>query len=75
MSHVRYCSLVIVRQNLLSLQSTADLVATTQNRLIDGEAPILRERDTITPETANTPAKRLIFPAVPSIRRSRKSGR
>ena len=27
--------------------------------LIDGEAPILRERDTITPETANTPAKRL----------------
>ncbi len=27
--------------------------------LIDGEAPILRERDTITTETANTPAKRL----------------
>ena len=27
--------------------------------LIDGDAPILRERDTITPETANTPAKRL----------------
>jgi flagellar protein FlbT len=27
--------------------------------LIDGEAPILRERDTITPETTNTPAKRL----------------
>lgn len=27
--------------------------------LIDGEAPILREKDTITPETANTPAKRL----------------
>ena len=27
--------------------------------LIDGEAPILRERDTITAETANTPAKRL----------------
>jgi flagellar protein FlbT len=27
--------------------------------LIDGEAPILRERDTVTPETANTPAKRL----------------
>ena len=25
--------------------------------LIDGEAPILRERDTITAETANTPAK------------------
>jgi flagellar protein FlbT len=27
--------------------------------LIDGDAPILRERDTITAETANTPAKRL----------------
>jgi len=27
--------------------------------LIDGEAPILRERDTITAETANTPVKRL----------------
>ena len=27
--------------------------------LLDGEAPILRERDTVTPETANTPAKRL----------------
>jgi flagellar protein FlbT len=27
--------------------------------LIDGEAPILRERDTITAETANTPARRL----------------
>lgn len=27
--------------------------------LIDGEAPILRERDTVTPETATTPAKRL----------------
>jgi flagellar biosynthesis repressor protein FlbT len=27
--------------------------------LIDGESPILRERDTVTPETANTPAKRL----------------
>ena len=27
--------------------------------LIDGDAPILRERDTITPETAKTPAKRL----------------
>jgi len=27
--------------------------------LIDGDAPILREKDTITPETANTPAKRL----------------
>ena len=27
--------------------------------LVDGEAPILREKDTITPETADTPAKRL----------------
>ena len=27
--------------------------------LIDGDAPVLRERDTITAETANTPAKRL----------------
>jgi flagellar biosynthesis repressor protein FlbT len=27
--------------------------------LIDGEAPILRERDTVTAETADTPAKRL----------------
>ena len=27
--------------------------------LIDGDAPILRERDTITAATANTPAKRL----------------
>jgi flagellar biosynthesis repressor protein FlbT len=27
--------------------------------LIDGEAPILRERDTVTAETANTPARRL----------------
>jgi flagellar protein FlbT len=29
--------------------------------LIDGEAPILRERDTVTAETADTPAKRLYF--------------
>ena len=27
--------------------------------LIDGDAPILREKETITVETANTPAKRL----------------
>ena len=27
--------------------------------LIDGETPILRERDTVTAETADTPAKRL----------------
>ena len=29
--------------------------------LVDGEAPILRERDTVTAETANTPVKRLYF--------------
>ena len=29
--------------------------------LIDGEAPILREKDTVTAETANTPDKRLYF--------------
>jgi flagellar biosynthesis repressor protein FlbT len=27
--------------------------------LLDGEAPILREKDTVTAETANTPVKRL----------------
>jgi flagellar protein FlbT len=29
--------------------------------LIDGEAPVLREKDTVTAETANTPVKRLYF--------------
>src|SRR5438270_12513231 len=29
--------------------------------LIDGEAPVLREKDTVTAETANTPARRLYF--------------
>jgi flagellar protein FlbT len=29
--------------------------------LVDGDAPILRERDTVTAETANTPGKRLYF--------------
>ena len=29
--------------------------------LIDGEAPILRERDIMTPKTADTPAKNLYF--------------
>jgi len=29
--------------------------------LIDGEAPILRERDAVTAETANTPVRRLYF--------------
>jgi flagellar biosynthesis repressor protein FlbT len=27
--------------------------------LLEGDAPILREKDTVTPENANTPAKRL----------------
>jgi len=29
--------------------------------LVDGEAPILRDKDTVTAETANTPAKRLYY--------------
>ncbi len=29
--------------------------------LVDGEAPILREKDILTAETANTPVKRLYF--------------
>jgi flagellar biosynthesis repressor protein FlbT len=29
--------------------------------LIDGEAPVLREKDTVTAETANTPVRRLYF--------------
>jgi flagellar biosynthesis repressor protein FlbT len=29
--------------------------------LIEGEAPILREKDTVTADTANTPVKRLYF--------------
>ena len=32
---------------------------TRSSFLIDGETPILREKDTVTAETANTPAKRL----------------
>ncbi len=35
------------------------LVNSGTRTLIDGDAPILRERETITAETANTPAKRL----------------
>ena len=34
---------------------------TRTSSLIDGEAPILREKDTVTAETANTPVKRLYF--------------
>ena len=29
--------------------------------LVDGDAPILREKDTVTAETANTPLRRLYF--------------
>jgi flagellar biosynthesis repressor protein FlbT len=29
--------------------------------LIDGQSPVLREKDTVTAETANTPVKRLYF--------------
>jgi flagellar biosynthesis repressor protein FlbT len=29
--------------------------------LVDGDAPILREKDTVTENTANTPARRLYF--------------
>jgi flagellar biosynthesis repressor protein FlbT len=29
--------------------------------LVDGDAPILREKDTVTAETANTPVRRLYF--------------
>jgi len=35
--------------------------ATRTSFLIDGEAPILREKDTVTEETANTPARRLYY--------------
>ncbi len=45
--------------------------------LIDGEAPILREKDTVTAETANTPVKRALFlhpDDVPEERRSEISG-
>ena len=35
--------------------------ATRISFLIDGGAPVLREKDTVTAETANTPAKRLYF--------------
>jgi flagellar biosynthesis repressor protein FlbT len=38
------------------------LITNTDQRarlLIDGETPVLREKDIMTPETANTPAKRI----------------
>jgi flagellar protein FlbT len=35
--------------------------ATRASFLVDGEAPILREKDTVTEETANTPARRLYY--------------
>ena len=35
--------------------------ATRASFLIDGATPILREKDTVTEETANTPARRLYY--------------
>jgi flagellar biosynthesis repressor protein FlbT len=35
--------------------------ASRSSFLVDGEAPILREKDTVTAESANTPAKRLYY--------------
>ena len=35
--------------------------ATRASFLIDGETPILREKDTVTAETANTPARKLYY--------------
>jgi flagellar biosynthesis repressor protein FlbT len=40
---------------------TVIISGTRTSFLIDGEAPILREKDTVTAETANTPVKRLYF--------------
>jgi len=35
--------------------------STRASFLVDGDAPILRENDTVTAETANTPVRRLYF--------------
>ena len=35
--------------------------ATRASFLVDGETPILREKDTVTEETANTPARRFYY--------------
>ena len=35
--------------------------ATRASFIVDGETPILREKDTVTEETANTPARRLYY--------------
>ena len=35
--------------------------STRASVLVDGDAPILRENDTVTAETANTPVRRLYF--------------
>ncbi len=35
--------------------------ATRASFLIDGDTPILREKDTVTEETANTPARKLYY--------------
>jgi len=46
---------IIIGQSLITNSETRTTF------LIDGEAPILREKDILTPETANTPVKRLYF--------------
>jgi flagellar biosynthesis repressor protein FlbT len=46
---------IIIGQSLVTNSDTRTTF------LIDGEAPILREKDILTAETANTPVKRLYF--------------
>ena len=46
---------IVIGQSLITNSETRTTF------LIDGEAPILREKDILTPETANTPVKRLYF--------------
>ena len=46
---------IIIGQSLITNSETRTTF------LIDGEAPILREKDILTAETANTPVKRLYF--------------
>jgi flagellar protein FlbT len=46
---------IVIGQSLITNSETRTTF------LIDGEAPILREKDILTAETANTPVKRLYF--------------
>jgi flagellar biosynthesis repressor protein FlbT len=46
---------IVIGQSLITNSETRTTF------LIDGEAPILREKDILTVETANTPVKRLYF--------------